>query len=63
MTAETTNETTKALQPVEFIDAWLNDNATWVDSRVVDFALDVRMLLSVDDRLPANERESVGADA
>jgi len=63
MTAETTSEKITVLQPVEFIDAWLNENAMWVDSRVVDFALDVRMLLAAEDALPSDDREPVGADA
>jgi len=62
MTAETMDQTI-TLQPVEFIDAWLNENAAWVDSRVVDFALDLRTLLSTDSPVPSHERRPVGADA
>jgi hypothetical protein len=62
MTAETKDQTLD-LQPVEFIDTWLDENAAWVDSRVVDFALDLRTLLSADNRLPAPERRPVGVDA
>jgi hypothetical protein len=63
MTAERPTESTTTLQTVAFIDTWLDSNATWVDSRVVDFALDVRTLLSTDTPLPAVDREPVGADA
>jgi hypothetical protein len=58
-----TKDQTLDLLPVEFIDTWLNENAAWVDSRVVDFALDLRTLLSADDPLPAPERQPVGVDA
>ncbi len=63
MTAEMTTDTTKTPRPVEFIDAWLIENAAWIDSRVVDFALDLRMLLSADDPRSLHDREPVGADA
>jgi len=63
MTDPMTNESAKALHTVEFIDAWLRENARWIDSRVVDFALDVRTLLSSDAAAPEQEREPVGADA
>ncbi len=63
MTAHATNETTNTLRTVEFIDAWLNENAMWIDSRVVDFALDVRTLLVTEPAAPEPEREPVGADA
>lgn len=63
MITHETNEATNAPQTVEFIDAWLSDNAIWIDSRVVDFALDVRTLLSSDAAAPEQEREPVGADA
>jgi len=60
--AETTT-VPPAMQPVEFIDAWLQENAAWIDSRVMDFALDLRTMLSVDDPSPVPEREPVGVDA
>ncbi len=63
MTAERPTESTTTLQTVAFIDTWLDDNATWVDSRVVDFALDVRTLLATDTLTPNETREPVGADA
>ena len=45
-------------QVVDFIDAWLADNAWTVDSRAIDFALDVRsMLAALEQALP----EPVGA--
>ncbi len=63
MTAERPTEPTTTLQTVAFIDTWLDDNAMWVDSRVMDFALDVRTLLSIDAPTPNEAREPVGADA
>ena len=63
MITETTTDMTKILQPVEFIDEWLTENSAWIDSRVVDFALDLRTMLSADDPCRVQEREPVGADA
>jgi hypothetical protein len=63
MTGERTNETTHTLQTVEFIDSWLDKNAMWVDARVMDFALDVRTLLSADPLAENDERTKVSADA
>ena len=63
MTGERTNETTHTLQTVEFIDSWLDKNAMWVDARVMDFALDVRTLLSSDSLAENDERLKVSADA
>jgi hypothetical protein len=63
MTGERTNETTHTLQTVEFIDSWLDKNAMWVDARVMDFALDVRTLLSSDPLAENDERTKVSADA
>ncbi|MEN8233711.1 MAG: hypothetical protein ABFR89_02165 [Actinomycetota bacterium] len=63
MTTERTDESTTTLATVEFIDSWLNENAMWVDSRVMDFALDVRTLLSTDSHVVIEELEPVGADA
>ena len=63
MTAERTNVAMPTLQTVEFIDSWLSENAMWVDSRVMDFALDVRTLLSTDAMSEAEDREPIGADA
>ena len=63
MTAERPNESTTTLQTVAFIDTWLDDNAMWVDSRVMDFALDVRTLLSTDALASSEAREPVGAAA
>jgi hypothetical protein len=43
---------------VDFIDAWLTANAWTIDSRVIDFALDLRnMLAEVEASVP----EPVGA--
>lgn len=63
MTTERTTEAQPKLQTVEFIDAWLDQNALWVDSRVMDFALDVRTLLSSDNPSEFEEREPITADA
>ncbi len=63
MTAERTNVATPTIKTVEFIDSWLNENATWVDTRVMDFALDVRTLLSTDFMSDTKDREPIGADA
>ena len=63
MTAERTDEPIHTLQTVEFIDAWLDRNAMWVDARVMDFALDVRTLLSSDPLADKGERPKIGADA
>jgi hypothetical protein len=62
MSTSHTTETTTALASVAFIDEWLSENAMWVDSRVMDFALDLRMLLS-STTAELDEREPVGADA
>ena len=63
MTAERTDEATPTLQTVEFIDSWLNENAMWVDTRVMDFALDVRTLLSSDELAENEDLQPIGADA
>ncbi|MEA3510648.1 MAG: hypothetical protein U9R51_04355 [Actinomycetota bacterium] len=59
MTAERPTESTTTLQTVAFIDTWLDENAMWIDSRVIDFALDVRTLL--DSPTSTETREPVGA--
>ena len=43
---------------VDFIDAWLTENAWTIDSRVIDFALDVRNMLA---EVEAPAPEPVGA--
>ncbi|MEN8114691.1 MAG: hypothetical protein ABFS21_09910 [Actinomycetota bacterium] len=63
MTTDRADETTTTLATVAFIDEWLSENAMWVDSRVMDFALDVRTLLSSDVVVEFEELEPVGADA
>ena len=63
MTAERTDEATPTLQTVEFIDSWLNENSMWVDTRVMDFALDVRTLLSSDQLAENEDLQPIGADA
>lgn len=57
MSADSTTDT-PAL--VEFIDTWLETNSFVVDSRTIDFALDLRNLLTdTDDAV--SEREPVPA--
>ena len=63
MNAERTDQATPTLQTVEFIDSWLNENAMWVDTRVMDFALDVRTLLSSDELSENEDLLPIGADA
>jgi len=63
MTAERPTESMTTLQTVAFIDTWLDENAMWIDSRVIDFALDLRTLMSDDFATPPETREPVGADA
>jgi len=63
MNAERTDEATPTLQTVEFIDSWLSENAMWVDTRVMDFALDVRTLLSSDELSESEDLQPIGADA
>ncbi|MGB9359045.1 MAG: hypothetical protein WCC01_10860 [Acidimicrobiia bacterium] len=48
---------------MEFIDSWLSENAMWVDTRVMDFALDVRTLLSSDELSENEDLQPIGADA
>ena len=62
MTAERTKERIHTLETVEFIDSWLDENAMWVDARVMDFALDVRTLLSADPLADNHEHQKVDAD-
>lgn len=57
MGAETTTETPNL---VEFIDEWLESNSFIVDSRTIDFALDLRNLL-VDGAAAGSEREPAAA--
>jgi hypothetical protein len=63
MTVERTKERIHTLETVEFIDSWLDENAMWVDARVMDFALDVRTLLSADPLAHNDEHQKVDADA
>jgi hypothetical protein len=63
MTAERTNTAAPTIETVEFIDAWLGENAMWVDSRVMDFALDVRTLLSSSTPSELEDLEPSGAEA
>ncbi len=36
----------RSTEAVAFIDAWLSEHAWWADARAIDFALDVRAVLS-----------------
>ncbi|GMQ84703.1 MAG: hypothetical protein BMS9Abin07_0267 [Acidimicrobiia bacterium] len=36
----------RSTEAVALIDAWLSEHAWWVDGRAIDFALDVRAVLS-----------------
>lgn len=53
---------TPSVDPVDFIDAWLDDNAVWLDVRTMDFALDLRSMVADAADDPHQVRESVGAD-
>ncbi|MCZ6461204.1 MAG: hypothetical protein O6705_03080 [Actinobacteria bacterium] len=54
----------RSTEAVALIDAWLSEHAWWADARAIDFALDVRAVLS-DPADPQQEDEaslaSVGA--
>jgi hypothetical protein len=52
-----------AVDPVGFIDAWLADNALWLDVRTMDFALDLRSMVADGADDPDTVKEPVGADA
>jgi hypothetical protein len=58
--AEIQNRSTEA---VAFIDAWLNEHAWWADARSIDFALDVRRVLSdaEQEQIEEGDLTSVGA--
>lgn len=59
---DTITETAQPTELVAFIDTWLDDNGVWLDSRTIDFALDLRTLIG--DAAPEDTpREPVGADA
>ena len=55
-----TGTTIETLNPVEFIDEWLEANSFTVDSRMIDFALDLRILL-VEGADAEGEREPATA--
>ena len=54
-------------EAVAFIDAWLSEHAWWADARSIDFALDVRAVLSEpQEEAPENAEpaeETVSSDA
>ncbi len=56
-------ETPQPTELVTFIDTWLDDNALWLDSRTIDFALDLRTLVGDPSQADDSPREPVGADA
>ncbi len=47
----------RSTEAVAFIDAWLSEHAWWADARAIDFALDVRAVLS-DPADPQQEDEA-----
>ena len=57
----------RSTQAVAFIDAWLSEHAWWADTRSIDFALDVRRVLSDSEEdgedVPVSDEDltSVGA--
>jgi hypothetical protein len=55
-------------EAVAFIDAWLSEHAWWADARSIDFALDVRAVLSEPQEGDAEDahepvEEPVSSDA
>lgn len=56
-------ETPENLDPVGFIDTWLEDNALWLNARTMDFALDLRSLVTEAPDGEPDILEPVGADA
>lgn len=53
----------ESTDPVGFIDTWLDDNALWLDARTMDFALDLRSLVTQAAEPEPDVLEPVGADA
>jgi len=53
----------RSTEAVAFIDAWLSEHAWWADARSIDFALDVRRVLSdaEEAEIEADDLTSVGA--
>jgi hypothetical protein len=45
-TTTETEEQDRTTEAVALIDAWLSEHAWWADIRSIDFALDVRRVLS-----------------
>ena len=45
-TTTETEEQDRSTEAVALIDAWLSEHAWWADTRSIDFALDVRRVLS-----------------
>jgi hypothetical protein len=60
---DTITETAQSTELVAFIDTWLDDNGVWLDSRTIDFALDLRTLIGDAAAPDDTPREPVGADA
>lgn len=69
-TTTATDVQDRSSEAVELIDAWLSEHAWWADARSIDFALDVRAVLSesedadtVDEDASPSEEDltSVGA--
>jgi hypothetical protein len=66
-TTTETEEQDRTTEAVALIDAWLSEHAWWADIRSIDFALDVRRVLSDSEEdsedLPVSDEDltSVGA--
>ena len=67
-TTTETKEQDRSTEAVALIDAWLSEHAWWADTRSIDFALDVRRVLSdseEDGDVPISDEDltSVGASS
>ncbi len=66
-TTTETEEQDRTTEAVALIDAWLSEHAWWADIRSIDFALDVRRVLSDSEEdgedVPVSDEDltSVGA--
>lgn len=52
----------RSTEAVAFIDAWLSEHAWWVDARSIDFALDVRRVLSDSEKEDFAGEDTPGSD-
>lgn len=66
-TTTETKEQDRSTEAVALIDAWLSEHGWWADTRSIDFALDVRRVLSDSEEdgedVPVSDEDltSVGA--